>query len=401
MLESAEIDALVVISLANVRYLTGFTGTAGVLAVTRRRALLTTDGRYRVQAGEQLEKAGLADVVRLEVGGLQAQRGALKGLISRSRAKRVGLESDHVSWSAMTSFSELLDKVEIVPARGLVESLREVKDAGEIERIARACAIGDAALAGVAAMLGEGVTEAQFALELDATMRRLGAEDRAFETIVASGENAAKPHARPSNRRIRAGAPVVVDFGAIFEGYRSDMTRTLFAPKRSGTRKHAHAPGRSKHGAGEMERVFDVVKRAQEAGVAAVRAGVEAGAVDDACRSLIVAEGYGDAFEHGTGHGVGLDIHEGPPVGPGSTGILQPGTVITVEPGIYLPGLGGVRIEDTVVVTEDGCRVLTGFSKEPWPGSTPLGRGTDSAERARPSRRRAGTELPDSDQRVS
>ena len=199
-------------------------------------------------------------------------------------------------------------------------------------------------------MLGQGAREDEVALALDTAMRRLGAEDRAFETIVASGPNAAKPHARPSQaRHRRAGDPVVVDFGAIFEGYRSDMTRTFCVG--------GEPPG-------TLARVFEVVAEAQAAGVAAVRAGVAAGDVDKACRDVIAEAGWSDAFEHGTGHGVGLDIHEAPAVGPGSTAILAPDVVVTVEPGVYLAGIGGVRVEDTVVVTADGCHTLTRFPKD-------------------------------------
>ena len=180
-------------------------------------------------------------------------------------------------------------------------------------------------------------------------MRERGAEDSAFETIVASGENSAKPHARPGDRLIGPGDPVVVDFGAVFEGYRSDMTRTFCV---------GGPP------TGELATVFEVVADAQRPGSARWRPGVAAGTVDQACRQVIDASGWGERFEHGTGHGVGLDIHEAPSVGPGSTAILEPGTVVTVEPGVYLPGTGGVRIEDTLVVTEDGCRPLTLFPKD-------------------------------------
>jgi Xaa-Pro aminopeptidase/Xaa-Pro dipeptidase len=215
--------------------------------------------------------------------------------------------------------------------------------------MARAASIADAALAEVLPLLGERRREDEVALALDTAMRRLGAEDRAFETIVASGPNAAKPHARPTQRRIAAGDPVVVDFGAIFSGYRSDMTRTFcVGGEPSGT----------------LARVFEVVGEAQAAGVAVVRAGVSAADVDRACRDLIADAGWKDAFEHGTGHGVGLDIHEAPAVGPGSTAILAAGVVVTVEPGVYLAGIGGVRVEDTVVVTEDGCHTLTRFPKD-------------------------------------
>jgi Xaa-Pro aminopeptidase len=348
-IDTAGVDALLVTELANVRYLTGFTGSAGVLLVTGTRAVLVTDGRYRTQAAEQLGAAGLDGVVELCVGGLQAQRQALADAATAAAVHRLGLEADHVSWSAQRHWAEDLAPAEPVATSAVVEVLRQRKDAGELARMERAASIADAALGEVLPMLGQRPREDEVALALDTAMRRLGAEDRAFETIVASGENAAKPHARPTARVIGGGDPVVVDFGSIFEGYRSDMTRTFCVG--------GEPPGL-------LGRVFAVVGRAQAEGVAAVRAGVATGDVDKACRDVIAAAGWKDAFEHGTGHGVGLDIHEAPAVGPGSAAILVPGVVVTVEPGVYLAGVGGVRVEDTVVVTEDGCRTLTRFPKD-------------------------------------
>jgi Xaa-Pro aminopeptidase len=348
-IDAAEVDALLVTALPNVRYLTGFTGSAGVLLVTGRGALLVTDGRYRTQAAEQLTVAGHDGTVELCVGGLQVQRDALAGAVKAEAVTRLGLEADRVTWSAQRRWEQDLAPAQPVPTVGVVEQLRQVKDAGELVRMARAAAIADAALGEVLPLLGAQVREDEVALALDTAMRRLGAEDRAFETIVASGPNAAKPHARPSKRVIVEGDPVVVDFGAIFEGYRSDMTRTFCVG--------GEPPG-------TLARVFEVVAEAQAAGVAAVRGGVTAGDVDKACRDHIAGAGWSDAFEHGTGHGVGLDIHEAPSVGPGSTAILGPDVVVTVEPGVYLAGIGGVRVEDTVVVTADGCHTLTRFPKD-------------------------------------
>lgn len=343
-------ETLLVTELANVRYLTGFTGSAGVLFVSGDQALLVTDGRYRTQAAEQLSGSGSAPGVELFVGGGAEQRQALVGAVSGSGAARVGLEADAVSWSAQRRWAAELREVELVPTSGLVEGLRLVKDDGELARMAHAASVADAALAEVVSLLSPGNSEAVLALELDAAMRRLGAEDRAFETIVASGPNAAKPHARPGARVFEPGDPVVVDFGAVYDGYRSDMTRTFFV-------------GRPP--TGDMARVLEVVAAAQAAGVAAVGPGVVTGDVDHACRQLVTDAGFGPAFEHGTGHGVGLHVHEAPAVAKGATAILEPGVVVTVEPGVYLAGRGGVRIEDTVVVTEDGCRPLTRFPKEP------------------------------------
>ena len=345
-------DALLVTTAANVRWLTGFTGSAGVLLVGPQRAVLATDGRYRIQAADQLAESGVVDQVDLSIGGVLAQREALVGAAAGAMA--VGLEAGDVTWSAATMWESVLDPLVAVATQGIVEGLRVVKDDDEVARIERAAAIADSALDSVLHLLaavGDGavLTESMFAAALDHAIRLGGAEDRAFETIVASGENSAKPHARPGSRVIRVGDAVVVDFGATFDGYRSDMTRTFCV---------GGAP------TGELATVFDVVASAQAAGTAMVGPGVVAGEVDKACRDRIAEAGWAERFEHGTGHGVGLDIHEGPAVGAGSTAILQPGTVVTVEPGVYLPGVGGVRIEDTLVVTATGCRPLTRFPKE-------------------------------------
>jgi len=352
--DDGTVDSLLVTTPANIRWLTGFTGSAGQLLVTRDRAVLTTDGRYRAQSTEQLADAGVGSDVEVSIGGLQSQRQALVAAVGH--AGRVGLEADNVTWSTQRSWDELFDAIEVVPTRGVVEQLRMVKDAGEVTRMERAAAIADEALGSVLPLLaavGSGrdgtLSEARFAAALDNAMRQRGAEGLAFETIVASGENSAKPHARPGGRLIRPGDPVVVDFGAVFDGYRSDMTRTFCI-------------GGPPDGA--LASVFEVVADSQRVGVGVVAPGLVAGDVDKACRDVIASAGWADRFEHGTGHGVGLDIHEGPSVGPGSTAILQPGTVVTVEPGVYLPGTGGVRIEDTLVVTEGGSRPLTRFPKE-------------------------------------
>jgi Xaa-Pro aminopeptidase len=346
-----ELDCLLVGALTNVRYLSGFTGSAGLLAVTRDAARLVTDGRYRTQASEQLDSAGVAPLIEIVVGRIPAQNESIVDLVHETvgaAGGRVGLEAEHVVWAQKRRWAELLLPSEPVATSGLVEGLRVVKDAGEVARIERAAVYADGALGEVLPMLAKSYTESEVALALDVAMRRLGAEDRAFETIVASGPNSAKPHARPGDRTIEPGDAIVVDFGAVVDGYRSDMTRTFFAGDTPSPR---------------MREVYEAVLESQRAGVLAVKAGVVAGAVDEACRKSLFDVGLGEAFEHGTGHGVGLDIHEAPSVGPGSTGILEPGTVVTVEPGAYLAGLGGVRIEDTVVVTAEGCRTLTSFTK--------------------------------------
>jgi Xaa-Pro aminopeptidase len=344
-----EIDALVVTTLPNVRYLTGFTGSAAVLTVTRAGALLTTDGRYRTQSAEQVEQAGAGGQVEIAIGAGAEQRRAATSALDGDGIARIGLEAANVSWSGQRCWADSLGGDRLVATSNAVEALRERKDSAEIARMERAAAIADAALFEVLPLMSQGVTEEHFALALDTAMRKGGAESTAFETIVAAGENSAKPHHHPGSRTINGGDPVVVDFGATFEGYRSDMTRTFCVDAEP---------------EGELARIFDVVQTSQAAGAAAVRPGIAAKDVDDICRRIIADAGWAERFEHGTGHGVGLDIHEAPTVSQLGTAILAPGFVVTVEPGVYVPGHGGVRVEDTLVVTEDGARPLTRFTKD-------------------------------------
>ncbi len=346
-LHDAGCDALLVTHMVNIRYLTGFTGSAGLLLVRPDDLLLVTDGRYRDQSAEQLAGAGVD--ARIEIGlTAAAQRDHVQG--AASGIGRLGLEADVVTWAQQRRFAEeWFASAELVPTHGLVEDLRRVKDDGEVARMAEAARIADDALAAVRSRLAEGPTERDVALELDFEMRRLGAEGSSFETIVASGPNGAKPHHRPSGRRIGPGELVVIDFGSVVDGYCSDMTRTVCVGEPA---------------SGTARRMVEVVARSQQAGVEAVRAGVDGKAVDEVCRTVIAEAGWADAFLHGTGHGVGLEIHESPRVSSASSDTLVAGHVVTVEPGVYLPEHGGVRIEDTVVVTDDGCRTLTNAPKD-------------------------------------
>jgi len=348
-LDESGCDALIITNLVNVRYLTGFTGSAGMLFVTADHALLVTDGRYRDQSAEQVSAAGVE--VEIEIGRSPEQLEALDR--ASTRAGRLGLEADHVSWSAQQRFASHLSCVAagaaVLATHGLVEALRAVKDEGELARIEQAADIADVALAQVKDRLREGLTELQFSIELDFEMRRRGADGVAFETIVAGGPNGALPHAQPSDRRIGEGELVVVDFGAEVDGYRSDMTRTLSV-----------GPVASS----ELTDVLEAVLVAQRAGVRALRPGAKGGDIDVACRESLEGAGYGDLFLHGTGHGVGLDIHEAPALAPGATDILVEGAVVTVEPGAYIHGVGGARIEDTLVVTATGARALTKSTKD-------------------------------------
>lgn len=343
-----DLDVLLVSDLTNVRWLTGFTGSNGVLVVRRDRAALVTDGRYGDQASAQMARAGVeADVV------VAPSAGALDGELAALCAAAgvgavVGIEAEHVSVARHARWVGAVGR-ELVPTIGIVEARRRTKEAVEIEAIERACAIADRALAEVAPRLGDGLTEADVRSLLEARMRSLGASGPSYETIVASGPtNAALPHHRPTDRVLAEGDTVIIDVGALVDGYHSDMTRTFVV----GTPTD------------EQSRWYDVVHAAQAAGLAVVGPGVSARDIDTACRSVIVEAGLGDWFTHGTGHGVGLLIHEEPYLNRVSEAVLQPGDVVTVEPGVYRGGFGGIRIEDLVLVTDDGCRLLTASPKD-------------------------------------
>ena len=343
---SAGIEALFVTRLVNVRYLTGFTGSAALLLVGPDEVLFVTDGRYRDQAADQLAEAGVD--ARIEISGVEQKR-IVHDAAKAAGYARIGLEAHGVTWSQQRAYAgEWFPGAELVATENVVEELRRIKDPGEVARIRAACHIADEAFANVRGRLAGRPTEIEFGLDLEFEMRRLGASAMSFEPIVAAGPNGAKPHARPSDRRIEPGELLVLDFGCMVDGYCSDMTRTVSVGD----------PG------SEARHMYDVVLESQRAGRDAVRDGVDCAAVDKACRDVIAEAGWADAFLHGTGHGVGLEIHEDPRVAATGRGSLASGYVVTVEPGVYLTGIGGVRIEDTVVVTPDGCEILTGSPKD-------------------------------------
>ena len=350
-LVGAGCEALLVTELANVRYLTGFSGSAGMVLVLPDEQVLLTDGRYATQAADQLAAAGLGDAgapVRLIIGTQAGQRDGL--MAATAGLGRLGLEAGSVSWAQQRRMAgEWFASIELVATEGLVERLRGCKDNGELARLERAARIADEALAAVLPLLASGPSEAAFALALEIAMREGGAEAISFDTIVAAGPNGAEPHHQPTSRTIGAGELVTIDFGAMVDGYHSDMTRTVCVGRPA---------------TAELARMESVVREAQAAGVAAVGPGRPAADIDRVCREVIEAAGLGPAFVHPTGHGVGLHIHEAPAVSAASADTLEAGQVVTVEPGIYIPGVGGVRIEDTVVVTASGCRPITAAPKD-------------------------------------
>jgi Xaa-Pro aminopeptidase len=344
-LRRAGVSAIVVTKLENVRYLTGYSGSAGVVVVkASSAALFLTDGRYEIQAARELARAGCA--ADLFVGPPTKQVERMAAFLSKAR--RVAIEST-ATVGQREALARQLQGREILTASGWVEQLRRVKDEAEVSRLRAAARAADAAFARVLERLEVGVAEKDLAAELDYQMRLAGAAAPAFDTIVASGPNAALPHAKPSSRRIREGDVIVFDFGAVVDGYHSDMTRTVFVGD----------PAKK-----ALRRFYEVVLAAQEEGLRAAKVGVPACKVDSASREVIKEHGLGDLFVHSTGHGVGLEIHELPWVSFGFNEPLRAGEAITVEPGVYKQGIGGVRIEDTIVVREEGPEVLTRTRKE-------------------------------------
>ncbi|MDF1898416.1 Xaa-Pro peptidase family protein [Mycolicibacterium smegmatis] len=330
-LAAADLDAMLVTDLVNVRYLSGFTGSNAALLVRVDDAtpVLATDGRYRTQAAQQAPDAEV--VIERACGPHLAARAAADGV------RRLGFESHVVTVEAHSALSEAAgDKVELVRAAGTVEALREVKDAGEIAMLRLACEAADAALTDLVERGGlrPGRTEKEVRRDLESLMLDHGADGPSFETIVATGANSAIPHHRPTDAVLATGDFVKIDFGALVSGYHSDMTRTFIL-------------GRAEQWQLDL---YELVATSQAAGREALAAGVELRAVDAASRQVIIDAGYGDHFNHGLGHGVGLQIHEAPGLNSAAAGTLLAGSAVTVEPGVYLPGRGGVRIEDTLVV---------------------------------------------------
>jgi Xaa-Pro aminopeptidase len=338
-LPEIDAEAFLVTRLPNVRYLCGFTGSNGQLLLTADSGVFLTDGRYVEQARREVP-----DLRRGAYSGDTVP--ALGRAISDLGVSRVAFEASGVTYHTFTLLSDL--GVDLVPTTDEVERLRRAKDADERRALGAAQAIADQAFEGLLAKLVEGVTERQVALDLDVSMRALGAEGVAFDTIVAFGENSSEPHHHPVDRPLAHGDLVKVDFGCVVDGYHSDMTRTV---------AFGQPPPR-------LREVYEVVRLAQQAGVEAVRAGVPCREVDRATRDLIREAGYAEQYRHSVGHGVGLEIHEQPWLRQGSDDLLPEGAVVTVEPGVYLDGVGGVRIEDMVEVTATGGRVLPSTPKE-------------------------------------
>jgi Xaa-Pro aminopeptidase len=340
LMSGSDLEALLVTNPENMRYISCFTGE-GLLLITLDGNFLLTDGRYKTQVGMESPEWKV----------LMADNSSLKAVADVCREHHltsIGFEKDDITWQQFQQFQAGLGGTDLRPVASLVESLRLVKDQGEIALIRSAGVVAGAAFGYVLGHIHPGQTERSIASCLDYFLRSRGDGPPAFETIVAAGERAALPHGYATPVEVGSGQLVVMDFGARCQGYMSDITRTVCV-------------GRSD---AMQRRVYEVVLEAQLVAIDLIRPGVIAGQVDEAARRVITEAGYGDYFTHSLGHGVGLKIHEAPRLAPGEKMILQAGMIVTVEPGIYLPGWGGVRIEDTVLVAANGCEILTPVTKE-------------------------------------
>jgi len=340
LLASCGLDGLVFLDPANLAYLCGFSGTDGVLIVTGSESCFLTDSRYTTQAGEEVAANQIGEYPEKVTGVLDWLR--------KAGISRVGFEAATLPYATAVRFREGSPGCEWVPLDKELKPIRGSKDAGEVDDLVRAATLNSAALAEVLPRLIPGVSERSFALELEFALKRRGGEEKAFDFIVASGRRGAMPHGVASEKLLAAGELVTIDFGTRVGGYHSDETVTLAL--------------------GEIDenqrRVFDTVLAAHDRAIEGIRPGVPLRAIDALARGYIDDQGLGEFFGHGLGHGVGLEVHEFPVVSPRSETVAEEGMVFTVEPGIYIPGVCGVRIEDMVVVTADGCRLLTQIPKQ-------------------------------------
>ncbi len=334
------LDALLFWSLENIRYLCGFTGSDGALILTDRERIFLSDSRYEEQAQEEIRGATFKKYKKKIEGVAQC----FKSL----KVRRLGFEAAALTWESYQGLKERLPRVSLISLTDPLANLRARKEPEEIDRIRRAIQIASESFLDALPRLKPGVKEKTMGDFLEIRMKRRGAESPGFPTIVASGARGALPHGKPTDKAVEKKELVVIDFGVRFQGYHSDETKTVILGKPDGRQK----------------KIYDLVRRAQERAMKAIRPGVSVRRIDAAAREVISRGGYGKFFGHGTGHGIGLAVHEPPAISPRGSGVVEAGMVFSVEPGIYIPGWGGVRLEDLVLVTERGCEVLTYLSKD-------------------------------------
>lgn len=339
IMQEKNLDAVLCYKPENRFYITGFTGSAGYGLITKDKEILITDFRYLEQAKKECLGFSLEENSKLN---------PVSDILRKLPIQRMGIEEDYVTYGQYKELAEKLENTELVPLEGAITKLRAVKSEEEIALLQRAAAITDEAFTHILSFIRPGISEEDIALELEFFMKKKGATRNSFDPIVASGERSALPHGRASCKLVEAGDLLTLDFGCVYKGYASDMTRTLVVGEASQKQKE----------------IYYTVLEAQEKSLAAVKPGLTGIQLDNIAREIIADKGFGQYFGHGLGHGVGLEVHELPHVNSIGKAEMLSGNVITIEPGIYLPGYGGVRIEDLVVVTESGYRVLTTSTKE-------------------------------------
>ncbi|QEL15150.1 M24 family metallopeptidase [Limnoglobus roseus] len=354
-LKKDNLDALLITQPVNVTYLTGFMGDSSYFVLTAKHAILVSDDRFSQQVRE--ECPDLEVHIRPHN---KTTPEAAGEVLTKLGAKAVGVEADHMTMALAEAFKEYAPKSTLAPVRGAVEALRALKDASEVEAIKAAIRVAERAFVMFKSTLRETETERDMVAAVENFVRRAGGDCTAFPPIVAVGERGALPHAPPTTKPLNDGSKLLVDWGAVLNGYRSDLTRTLKSPfEIAPTRRN-----KSERVGYNFEKIHDIVLKAQDAAIKTVREGVPAKDVDAAARKVITDAGYGEYFTHGLGHGIGLETHEAPRVRQNSTDTLESGMVITIEPGIYIPGWGGVRIEDDVLVRRDGGLVLSNLPRD-------------------------------------
>lgn len=338
-----EIDGVLITKAENRRYITGFTGSSGMVVVSGDRQVLVTDFRYLEQAAEQAPDFEIAD-------GSSDMIGKVKEVVEELKLQKLGFEAAGMTYFDYQEYNNKLNAVTMmVPQlQGIAEELRLIKDEAEISMLKRAAEMADAAFEHILTFIKPGLTELDVALELEYFMKKMGSEKNAFNFIVASGPRASLPHGVASDRVIQSGEFVKMDYGAVYQGYHSDITRTVVVGEPSE----------------KMLEIYHIVKKAQLSVLEQIKEGMTTAEADGIARTIIAEAGYGPNFGHGLGHGLGLEVHENPRVSFRDTTVLKEGMVVTVEPGIYIPQWGGVRIEDDVVIAKGGCRVLTSATKE-------------------------------------
>lgn len=340
LLVEKELDALFVTSGYNRRYMTGFTGTAGVAIISNDDAVFITDFRYMEQAADQIKDFRIVQHEKTIIEEVAQQ-------VEQMKVKRLGFEKEDLTFGMYELYKSNV-AAELVPTAGLVEKLRIIKTPGELDVLKQAAKIADDAFTHICGFIKAGMTELEVANELEFFMRKQGATSSSFDTIVASGIRGALPHGVATDKKIETGELVTLDYGALYNGYISDITRTVAVGEPSE----------------KMREIYEITLTAQKLAVEGIKPGMTGIQADAIARDYIASKGYGDAFGHSTGHGIGLEVHEAPGLSFRSETVLEPNMTVTAEPGIYLPGIGGVRIEDDLVITENGCERLTHCTKE-------------------------------------